>query len=211
MRSAPVMVNLSCQVVKNENHLGDEPLGEPMEGFHVGGSLGVPMDDCLVDRPLGGLWTIVLLMGLWWHLWRVILLMNLWRTVLLMGLWWCLWRTVLLRLIEVETLLKFHNLGFWSVWKDKVSWDNIHCFLLSDGTQCDQHLHASSVLPSLSWWKVPWIVYFITQEKSRMSLERKTKAQFICPVSNKKIANYKLVNSTCQILGWRGGLCCLDG
>lgn len=67
MRSSPVMVSLNCQFVKNENHLGDEPLG-------------VSMDDCLIDRPLG-----------------------------------CLWRIILLTLIELETLVKFHNLGFWSV------------------------------------------------------------------------------------------------
>lgn len=27
----------------------------------------------------------------------------------------CLWRIILSRLIELETLVKFHNLGFWSV------------------------------------------------------------------------------------------------
>lgn len=52
MRSAPVMVSLNCQVVKNENHSGDEPLGEPMEDLLVDGSLGVPMEDCLADESL---------------------------------------------------------------------------------------------------------------------------------------------------------------
>lgn len=67
MRSSPVMVSLNCQFVKNENDLGDEPLG-------------VSMDDCLIDGPLG-----------------------------------CLWRIILSRLIELETLVKFDNLEFWSV------------------------------------------------------------------------------------------------
>lgn len=80
MRSSPVLVSLNCQFVKNENDLGDEPLGVSMDDCLIDEPLGVSMDDCLIDGPLG-----------------------------------CLWRIILSRLIELEILVKFHNLGFWSV------------------------------------------------------------------------------------------------